>query len=190
MSSPRKRGSTPRAAAPTRPAATSAKATSAGSDVSSLVEQLARILRHHDLSELVVDQEHTTIRLARQREVVTVAHATTSEGRPAAPPPPPVDAAPAASGHAHRPTVEASAASALVYITSPFVGTFYRSPSPEAGSFVEVGSRVRKGQVLCIVEAMKLMNEIESDADGTIVAVLAENGQPVEFGEPLFQIRP
>jgi acetyl-CoA carboxylase biotin carboxyl carrier protein len=77
-----------------------------------------------------------------------------------------------------------------VYITSPFVGTFYRSPSPEAPAFVEVGTRVRKGQVLCIVEAMKLMNEIESDVDGTVVAVLAENGQPVEFGEPLFQIRP
>lgn len=73
-------------------------------------------------------------------------------------------------------------------ITSPIVGTFYRSSSPDAASFVELGSRVRKGQVLCIIEAMKLMNEIESDVDGTIVKIFVENNQPVEFGEPLFLI--
>ena len=73
---------------------------------------------------------------------------------------------------------------------SPIVGTFYESPAPGAPSFVQIGDQVEVGQVLCIVEAMKLMNEIESEAAGTVVAVLAENGQPVEFGEPLFQIRP
>ena len=78
----------------------------------------------------------------------------------------------------------------LVTITSPIVGTFYRSPTPEASPFVELGSKVNKGQVLCIVEAMKLMNEIESDADGIIVKILVENGQPVEYGEPLFLIEP
>ena len=78
----------------------------------------------------------------------------------------------------------------LVTITSPIVGTFYRAPTPEAQAFVEVGQRVDKGAVLCIVEAMKLMNEIESDADGIIVKVLVENGQPVEYGEPLFLIEP
>jgi len=78
----------------------------------------------------------------------------------------------------------------LVTITSPIVGTFYRAPSPEAQTFVEVGQSVNKGTVLCIVEAMKLMNEIESDVDGTIVKVLVENGQPVEYGEPLFLIEP
>jgi len=70
------------------------------------------------------------------------------------------------------------------------VGTFYRAPSPEANPFVEVGSKVKKNQVLCIVEAMKLMNEIESEADGIIVKILVENGQPVEYGEPLFLIEP
>jgi len=74
-------------------------------------------------------------------------------------------------------------------LASPIVGTFYRRPSPEADSFVEVGGRVRKGQVLCIVEAMKLMNEIESDVDGVIQEVFPQNAQPVEFGEPLFAIR-
>jgi acetyl-CoA carboxylase biotin carboxyl carrier protein len=70
------------------------------------------------------------------------------------------------------------------------VGTFYRAPTPEANPFVEVGAKVKKNQVLCIVEAMKLMNEIESEADGIIVKILIENGQPVEYGEPLFLIEP
>ena len=75
-------------------------------------------------------------------------------------------------------------------LTSPIVGTFYRAPAPDSDPFVEVGSRVSKGQVLCIVEAMKLMNEIESDADGVIQEIYPQNAQPVEFGEPLFAIRP
>jgi acetyl-CoA carboxylase biotin carboxyl carrier protein len=75
-------------------------------------------------------------------------------------------------------------------ITSPFVGTFYRSPSPESPSFVEVGSKIKKGQALCIVEAMKLMNEIEAEIEGEIVAILVDNAKPVEFGTPLFIIAP
>jgi acetyl-CoA carboxylase biotin carboxyl carrier protein len=75
-------------------------------------------------------------------------------------------------------------------LNSPIVGTFYRAPAPEAPPFVEVGSRVRTGQVLCIIEAMKLMNEIESDIDGTIAQIYPQNAQAVEFGEPLFAIRP
>ncbi|MEW6571100.1 MAG: acetyl-CoA carboxylase biotin carboxyl carrier protein [Nitrospirota bacterium] len=78
----------------------------------------------------------------------------------------------------------------LVTVTSPIVGTFYRAPAPDANPFVEVGSKVSKGQVLCIVEAMKLMNEIESDIEGIVVKILIENGQPVEYGEPLFLIEP
>jgi acetyl-CoA carboxylase biotin carboxyl carrier protein len=74
-------------------------------------------------------------------------------------------------------------------ITSPIVGTFYRSPSPESDPFAEVGERVAKGKILCIIESMKLMNEIESDVEGEIVAVYARNGQPVEYGEKLFGIR-
>ncbi|MEE2827970.1 MAG: acetyl-CoA carboxylase biotin carboxyl carrier protein [Myxococcota bacterium] len=75
-------------------------------------------------------------------------------------------------------------------ITSPFVGTFYRSPSPDSPPFTEVGQRVEKGQTLCIVEAMKLMNEIEADASGTVKRILVENEQPVEFGQALFAIQP
>ncbi len=74
-------------------------------------------------------------------------------------------------------------------LNSPIVGTFYRAPNPDSPSFVEVGDRVRSGQVLCIVEAMKLMNEIESDAAGKVVEIYVENAQPVEYGEPLFAIK-
>jgi acetyl-CoA carboxylase biotin carboxyl carrier protein len=77
----------------------------------------------------------------------------------------------------------------LHQLTSPIVGTFYRQASPESPVFVEVGARVRKGQVLCIVEAMKLMNEIESDVDGVVVEIYPQNAQPVEYGEPLFAIK-
>lgn len=107
--------------------------------------------------------------------VSVVAHAPPAEARtPVAPKAEP--AAPAdAKGHV---------------ITSPFVGTFYRSSAPDQPPFTEVGSTVKKGQVLCIVEAMKLMNEIESEVSGKVVEVLGQNAQPVEFGQPLFRIEP
>ncbi|MBI5205272.1 MAG: acetyl-CoA carboxylase biotin carboxyl carrier protein [Nitrospirae bacterium] len=78
----------------------------------------------------------------------------------------------------------------LITVTSPIVGTFYRASSPETEPFVQAGSRVKKGQVLCIIEAMKLMNEIECEAEGVVVRALVENGQSVEYGEPLFLIEP
>jgi acetyl-CoA carboxylase biotin carboxyl carrier protein len=86
-------------------------------------------------------------------------------------------------------TVQAVDDASVTWVTSPFVGTFYRSPSPDAPAFVEVGSVVREGQALCIVEAMKLMNEIEADCAGTILEILAENGKPVEFGQKLYKVR-
>ncbi len=75
-------------------------------------------------------------------------------------------------------------------VNSPFVGTFYRAPSPDSPPFVDVGAKVKKGQTLCIVEAMKLMNEIESEVDGTVAEIFVQNATPVEFGEPLFRIVP
>jgi acetyl-CoA carboxylase biotin carboxyl carrier protein len=95
--------------------------------------------------------------------------------RPSAPTRAPMEAAEKKGGHV---------------ITSPFVGTFYRSPAPDQPAFVEVGATVKKGGVLCIIEAMKLMNEIESEVAGKVAEVLAQNGQPVEFGQPLFRIEP
>jgi acetyl-CoA carboxylase biotin carboxyl carrier protein len=118
---------------------------------------------------------------------------------PAAAPPAPVTPAAgtplvAASAAAPAPAPTAPAAepadAGLVEMTSPIVGTFYRQPSPSAPPFVEPGSKVRKGQVLCIIEAMKLMNEIEAEMDAEVVEILVANGQPVEFGEVLFRLRP
>ncbi len=95
----------------------------------------------------------------------------------------------AAGRAAVAPAGEPAADEGLHVITSPIVGTFYRSPSPEAQSFAEVGQRVSRGKILCIIESMKLMNEIESDVEGEIVEVFPRNGQPVEYGEKLFAIR-
>ena len=109
--------------------------------------------------------------------------------------PPPLSARPAADAGAASPAGPLAAAekadlpAGTHILNSPIVGTFYRAPAPQAPAFVEVGSPIKKGQVLCIIEAMKLMNEIESDVDGVIVEIYPQNAQAVEFGEPLFAIR-
>ena len=106
---------------------------------------------------------------------------------PAAPPPPPP---PTAAEKAATVKAEEDAAEAgLHIITSPIVGTFYRSANPESEPFVNVGDRISKGQVLCIIEAMKLMNEIESDVDGVVTRIYPQNGQPIEYGEKLFAVK-
>ena len=115
------------------------------------------------------------IGLGRPASVVTTAVAAPARSSPIA------SAAPVAAARVNDENI--------VAVTSPFVGTFYRAPSPENPNFVEVGSVVRQGQPLCIVEAMKLMNEIEADVAGTIVDVLVENGKSVEYGQKLFTIR-
>ena len=109
----------------------------------------------------------------------------------AAPVAAPVLAVPAAAP-APRAEAKAEAKADLpgTYVSSPFVGTFYRAPSPDAAPFTDVGAKVKKGQVLCIVEAMKLMNEIEAEVDGTVAEILVQNATPVEFGEKLFRILP
>jgi acetyl-CoA carboxylase biotin carboxyl carrier protein len=93
----------------------------------------------------------------------------------------------------HAPAPAAAAAPAaeegIVYVTSPLVGTFYRSPSPDSAPFIDIGARIRAGQRLCIVEAMKLMNEIEAEFEGTVLEILVENGKPVEYGQKLFKVK-
>ena len=108
----------------------------------------------------------------------SVSQPVASRSAPAAP-------APAAPPEAPK----AAPASNEAFVTSPFVGTFYRAPSPDAEPFVEVGSAVKPGQTLCIVEAMKLMNEIESEVGGVVLEILVENGQSVEFGQKLFKVK-
>jgi acetyl-CoA carboxylase biotin carboxyl carrier protein len=102
----------------------------------------------------------------------------------------PVAAAPAAAPAAAAPKADAKSDKPGVVVSSPFVGTFYRAPSPDSAPFVDVGQKVKKGQTLCIVEALKLMNEIEREVDGTVAEIFVQNATPVEFGEQLFRIVP
>src|SRR5882724_7286794 len=107
-------------------------------------------------------------------------------GAMAAAPAAPMPARPAASAATAGPAAEPAAAQEGHVVKAPMVGTFYRSPSPDAKAFVEVGQAVKAGDTICIIEAMKLMNEIEADDSGSVKAILVENGQPVEYGQPLF----
>ncbi|HEY0155039.1 MAG TPA: acetyl-CoA carboxylase biotin carboxyl carrier protein [Longimicrobium sp.] len=115
-----------------------------------------------------------------------VVHAAAPAPAPVAAPAPAASAAPATGGAAPA----APAGGNLVDVKSPMVGTYYRSPAPEAPAYVELGTRVAKGQTLCILEAMKLMNELESDVAGIVREILVENGEPVEYGQVLFRIEP
>ena len=142
-------------------------------DLKSL-RRLLRLLEKRNVAEFEFEDEKVRLRLVRGGVVAATASPAATMASPAEPPV--IAAAPADEGN-------------VVHVTSPFVGTFYRSPSPDAPPFVEVGSDVREGQALCIVEAMKLMNEIEADGAGTIVEILVENGKPVEFGQKLFKVK-
>ena len=135
-----------------------------------------------------VEIERSGFRLKVDGQAPPAPLATAAAAAPAAPAAQAVAGAPAPAPAA-APAAEASPAQGAHIVTSPIVGTFYQAPSPDADPFATVGSRVRKGQVLCIIEAMKLMNEIESDADGVVVEIYPQNAQAVEFGEPLFAIR-
>jgi len=140
----------------------------------------------------VVEIEHAGTRLRVEGRPQAVA---LTAAAPAAPPlttvpSPPAQPAPAAADAEPTSAEEVTAEENLHAITSPIVGTFYRAPNPDADPYVKVGDFVEQGQTLCIVEAMKLMNEIESDVNGTVVKVLPENAQPVEYGEQLFVLRP
>ncbi len=103
---------------------------------------------------------------------------------------PDLPAAPAVKTPAAAPAPPAETDDSLVSVNSPFVGTFYASPNPDSDPFISVGDRVKKGQTVCIIEAMKLMNELEADCDGTIEAILVDNATPVEHGQPVITIRP
>ena len=155
----------------------------------SKLKQLIETLAEGEVSEFEYEDEKIRVRIGRGGQVVAVhpgMHAVHGVGPASMPPPSMGPQGPVTTTHAPMPAAEDEG---TVYVTCPFVGTFYRSPSPDAPSFVEVGSKIREGQTLCIVEAMKIMNEIEADCAGTIVEVLAENGKPVEFGQKLYKVK-
>jgi acetyl-CoA carboxylase biotin carboxyl carrier protein len=166
-----------------------------GNSTSLDVESLRQIVEILEASEVTrLDWQRGDERLLIRRGPVpspTVVHAAPIT--PSVSPAPMVAVAPPSAAPAAAAPVSSSPASAAEKpghgVTSPFVGTFYRTPAPDQPSLVEVGSVVKRGQVLCIIEAMKLMNEIESDCDGEIAAVYLENGKPVQFGDRLFAVK-
>jgi len=149
------------------------------SDQRKEIEELVQILTEQNLTEIEVQRKDLRIRVRRESPVTLTPSSSSASGSPK-------------HGIIPQVTVDAVDAEPSRYltVTSPIVGTFYRSPSPDADPYVEEGDLVKKGQVLCLVEAMKLMNEIESEAHGRIVRILVESATPVEYGQPLFLIDP
>ena len=155
-----------------------------------ILKQILNLVREHELSELEVEQDG--LRLKIRKDSAVVAMPLPAPQMAARPPEVPLPAAAASTLPPPAQAVgleDADAEIELAVVKSPIVGTFYRSPEPGAPAFVDVGTAVKKGQVLCIIEAMKLMNEIDSEYDGEIVNVYVESGQPVQYGERLFAIR-
>lgn len=140
------------------------------------VTKLIELMKEHDLSEIDLKQGDTAVRLKRGGDVVMAPTAAPAVARPA-PGGAAAEAAPAADDK-------------MLVITSPMVGTFYRASSPEAAAFVKVGDRIGPEKTVCIVEAMKVFNEIPAGISGQVVAILVENGAPVEFGQPLIKVDP
>ena len=154
------------------------------------IKQILNLVREHDLAEFELERDGLKVRIRKAGREVAFVPQVAPPPMMAVPPP----AAPAGPSAAPAPNVapgpgaEADSVD-LGVIKSPIVGTFYRSAEPGAPSFVEIGDVVKKGQVLCIIEAMKLMNEIESDCDGEIVKIYVENGKPVQYGDRLFAVK-
>lgn len=147
------------------------------------VKKLIELLEESGIDELEIHEGEESVRISRYSKTAPVAAAPVYAPAPVA--------APAAAAPAAAPTAEAAPFAEAVsghQVKSPMVGTFYSSPSPEAPVFAKVGQQVKTGDVLCIVEAMKMMNQIKADKSGIIEAILVENGQPVEYDQPLFVI--
>ena len=145
------------------------------------LKKLIDLVQESGIAELEITEGEEKVK------IVKGGHVSVSAAAPV--PVAPIEArAPAPAAAAPAPAAEAPAGQEGHVVKAPMVGTFYRSPSPDAKAFVEVGQTVKEGDTICIIEAMKLMNEIEADAGGVVKAILVENGQPVEYGQPLFLI--
>ena len=145
------------------------------------IKELIDLVSERGLSGLEVEQAGFRLKIEGLRPAAANGSASASQA--------PAPAVPAAAPAPALPSPPPPEDKSIHLITSPIVGTFYRAPSPEASSFADIGQKVTRGKTLCIIESMKLMNEIESDVDGEIVEVYPRNGQPVEYGEKLFAIR-
>ena len=149
------------------------------------LKTLIDLVEASDISELELTEGEEKVKISRQNNTVqSLAHVNYVQQ----PIQPPMNQQPQAHTEESLGKVDTTTIDNKDAITSPMVGTFYRSASPDSAPFIDIGSIVKKGETLCIVEAMKILNEIESDKEGTISKILIENGQPVEFGQPLFEI--
>nr|WP_300307968.1 acetyl-CoA carboxylase biotin carboxyl carrier protein [Halomonas sp.] len=149
------------------------------------VKKLIELLEESNISEIEIQEGEESVRISRHPQGGSWQPAAVAQPWPTAPVAAP---APTAAPTEAAPAAAAAPAFQGQEILSPMVGTFYRSPAPGAKPFVEVGSTVRKGETVCIVEAMKMMNQIEADRDGVVEAILVEDGEPVEFDQPLLVI--
>ena len=150
------------------------------------VKKLIELLEESNIDEIEIKEGEESVRISRNAGMPMAAAMPAAPAY--APPPPPPAPAPAAPAAEPAPAAAPAEEPAGHVVKSPMVGTFYRAPSPSSPSFVEVGQNVKVGDVICIVEAMKMMNQIEADKAGTVEAILVENGQPVEFDQPLVTI--
>lgn len=146
------------------------------------IKKLIELLEESNINELEITEGEESVRISRGVNAAPVMHVAQPYAAAPVPAAAPVAAAPVAASPAPAPEYAGH------QIKSPMVGTFYRSPAPGASAFVEVGQAVKAGEVVCIVEAMKMMNQIEADKSGTISAILVDDGAPVEFDQPLFNI--
>jgi acetyl-CoA carboxylase biotin carboxyl carrier protein len=153
------------------------------------IERILALVRDHDLAEFELERDGLKVRVRKAGAPTFHAAPAPVVAVPAAAAPAALPPAAVAAGGASPARTEEAESLELAVVKSPIVGTFYRSPEPGAPSFVEIGQRVKKDQVLCIIEAMKLMNEITSEYDGEIVSAYVENGKPVQYGERLFAIK-
>jgi acetyl-CoA carboxylase biotin carboxyl carrier protein len=151
------------------------------------IRELIELISRSNFASFELEGEGFKLKLVKEQ---VAAQAAPRPAEPATVMPTPVVVAAAPAAAAAPESAEPSEDDGTVLVPSPIVGTFYRAPSPEAPPFVEIGAKVKQGQVLCIVEAMKVMNEIEAEMEAEVVDVLVANGQPVEFGEALFRLRP
>ncbi|BDS07278.1 hypothetical protein NT6N_23180 [Oceaniferula spumae] len=145
------------------------------------IRKIVELMNEHELSYFHLEEEGVNLKLKKGQDIVQIAQSAMPAAAPA--PAAPAAAAPTPAGEAAAPAADGNE------ITAPMVGTFYSAPSPDSPAFVSVGDTISVGQTLCIIEAMKVMNEIKSETSGTVTAIIAQDGEPVQFGDGLFRVQ-
>lgn len=154
------------------------------------IQELIRLINKSNIGEVSIEEKEFKLTIKQKKDAAQAVYAAPIVAGPAAPAPIPVSSAAPAAPSAPATAPAPKAADNLITIKSPMIGTFYRKPSPDKPMFVEVGTDIKPGKVLCIIEAMKLFNEIEAEVSGKIVKILVDDNSPVEYDQPLFLLEP